>query len=53
MGHLMGCEVISEGENTMQVDKLNENNCDFVQGYVWGKPLLYETAIALSWGEKS
>lgn len=49
MGHLMGCEVISEGvENTMQLAKLNDNNCDFVQGFVWGKPLPYETAISLS-----
>lgn len=49
MGHLMGCEVISEGvENTMQLSKLDENNCDFVQGFVWGKPLPYETAISLS-----
>ncbi|MGN0686602.1 MAG: putative bifunctional diguanylate cyclase/phosphodiesterase [Oscillospiraceae bacterium] len=49
MGHLMGCEVISEGvENAMQLSKLNDNNCDFVQGYVWGKPLPYETALALS-----
>lgn len=49
MGHLMGCEVISEGvENSMQLSKLNDNNCDFVQGFVWGKPLPYETAVSLS-----
>ena len=49
MGHLMGCEVISEGvENTMQLSKLDDNNCDYVQGFVWGKPLPYEAAKALS-----
>lgn len=49
MGHIMGCEVISEGvENTMQLDKLRCNNCDFIQGYVWGKPLPYETAKSLA-----
>ena len=49
MGHLMGCEVISEGvENTMQLSKLRENNCDFIQGYVWGKPLQYDTAKSLA-----
>ena len=49
MGHLMGCEVISEGvENTMQLSKLDDNNCDYVQGFVWGKPLPYESAKALS-----
>lgn len=49
MGHIMGCEVISEGvENTMQLSKLKDNNCDFIQGYVWGKPLPYETAKELA-----
>ena len=51
MGHLMGCEVISEGvENEEQLALLNGQECDFVQGYVWGKPLDYEVArdIALS-----
>lgn len=49
MGHIMGCEVISEGvENEMQLEKLKENNCDLIQGYVWGKPLPFDTARSLS-----
>ncbi|MGN1338901.1 MAG: putative bifunctional diguanylate cyclase/phosphodiesterase [Oscillospiraceae bacterium] len=49
MGHLMGCEVVSEGvENSLQISRLENNNCDFVQGYVWGRPLPYETAISLA-----
>ena len=49
MGHLMDCEVISEGvENEQQLKKLDENNCDFIQGFVWSKPLDYEIAKALS-----
>ena len=49
MGHIMGCEVIAEGvEKEMQLDKLRCNNCDFIQGYVWGKPLPYEMAKALA-----
>ncbi|MGN1422129.1 MAG: putative bifunctional diguanylate cyclase/phosphodiesterase [Oscillospiraceae bacterium] len=49
MGHLMGCEVVSEGvENSMQLTKLKDNNCDFIQGYVWGKPLPYDTALSLA-----
>ena len=49
MGHLMGCEVISEGvENEQQLKKLDENSCDFIQGFVWGRPLDYVTAKALS-----
>lgn len=49
MGHLMGCEVISEGvESEPQLDILNEYECDFVQGFVWGRPLDYEAAKELS-----
>ncbi|MCR4741389.1 MAG: bifunctional diguanylate cyclase/phosphodiesterase [Treponema sp.] len=39
MGHIMNCEVISEGvENDKQIALLKEHNCDFIQGFVWGKP---------------
>ena len=49
MGHIMNCEVISEGvETENQLKLLNEHNCDFVQGYVWGKPMAYDDAIVLS-----
>ena len=49
MGHLMGCEVISEGvENEQQLSKLGDNNCDFIQGYVWGKPFDYDIARNLA-----
>lgn len=49
MGHLMECEVISEGvENEKQIDLLHTQECDFIQGYVWGKPLDYEVAKKLS-----
>lgn len=49
MGHLMGCEVISEGvENEQQLSLLTGQECDFVQGYVWGRPLDYEVAKELS-----
>lgn len=49
MGHLMGCEVISEGvENQPQLDLLKNQGCDFVQGYIWGKPLDYSVARDLS-----
>lgn len=49
MGHLMGCEVISEGvENESQLEILHDQNCNFIQGYVWGKPLEYEVAKELA-----
>ena len=48
MGHLMKCEVISEGvESNEQLGLLKDHECDFVQGYVWSKPLEYENAIEL------
>lgn len=51
MGHMMGCEVISEGvESEDQLHMLNEQECDFVQGYVWGKPLAYDVARDLALG---
>lgn len=49
MGHMMGCEVISEGvENEKQLELLADHECDFVQGYVWGKPMDYNNAVELS-----
>ena len=48
MGHIMDCEVISEGvENENQLEILKEHKCDFIQGFVWGKPLSFEEAKAL------
>lgn len=49
MGHMMGCEVISEGvETEKQLAILGDQQCDFIQGYVWGKPLDYEVAKELA-----
>lgn len=48
MGHIMDCEVISEGvETEEQLAVLKSHKCDFVQGYVWGKPLAYEIAAGM------
>ena len=48
LGHLMKCEVISEGvEEEKQLELLDEFDCDFIQGYVWSKPLDYEAALGL------
>ena len=45
MGHLMKCEVISEGvEKDDQLEILREHKCDFIQGFVWGKPIDFEEA---------
>lgn len=48
LGHLMDCEVIAEGvENEKQLSLLEQNKCDFIQGFVWSKPLDYEVAKQL------
>lgn len=40
LGHIMGYEVISEGvEEEDQLAILREIGCDYIQGYIWGKPL--------------
>ena len=40
MGHIMGFDVISEGvEDTEQLKALKDIGCDFVQGFIWGRPL--------------
>jgi diguanylate cyclase (GGDEF)-like protein len=46
MSHKLGLEVVAEGvENQEQLDYLEKNNCDIVQGYYIAKPLMEEEAI--------
>ena len=48
MGHIMKCDVISEGvEKDAQVDFLLNHKCDFIQGFVWSKPLSFDDARLL------
>ena len=48
IGHVMGFEVISEGvEEDEQLETLKEIGCDYIQGYLWGKPLSEEDARKL------
>lgn len=40
IGHILNLKVISEGvESPDQIETLKANNCDFIQGFVWGRPL--------------
>ena len=49
MGQLMDCEVISEGvENDNQIECLKNDGCDYIQGFVWSKPLMLNDAIQLA-----
>jgi len=45
MGHIMGFEVVSEGvEEQEQLDTLREIGCDYIQGFIWGRPMPPEEA---------
>ena len=48
IGHIMGFSVISEGvEEQAQLEALKEISCDYIQGYLWGRPLPAEDAEKL------
>lgn len=48
MGHIMGFKVVSEGvEEMKQVETLRRIGCDYIQGFVWGRPLSPEDAMKL------
>ena len=51
MGHVMGFDVISEGvERCEQLDTLKEIGCDYIQGFIWGRPLSEEAVEKLLTG---
>ena len=53
IGHIMNLKVISEGvESQEQVDTLKEIDCDFIQGFIWGRPMPAEEAMKLVLEEK-
>lgn len=48
IGHVLNLKVISEGvEQPEQLKTLREIGCDYIQGYLWGKPLSPEEAAEL------
>ena len=48
IGHIMGFDVISEGvEENAQLETLRTIGCDFIQGYLWGRPLNKDEAEKL------
>ncbi len=45
IGHIMNMEVISEGVETQdQLNTLATIDCDYIQGFFWGSPMLAEEA---------
>lgn len=54
MAHKLGLQVVAEGvELKAQADFLRENNCDFVQGYYYGKPMPYAALLDAQGGKKA
>ncbi len=48
MGHLLNCDVVLEGvESNDQVDTIKTLDGDYIQGYVWSKPINYNDALKL------
>lgn len=48
MGHALGCTLIAEGvEEERQLELLAQKNCDYIQGFIWGKPVKLEKAMEI------
>jgi len=48
MGHFLHCDIISEGVETQdQLSVLSKSQCDYIQGFVLGKPLSFKEASSL------
>lgn len=48
IGHINGCEVLAEGvETTEELEILVDKGCDYIQGFLWSRPLSYEKALEL------
>ncbi len=49
IGHVMNFKVISEGvEEKEQLDTLRSIGCDYIQGFIWGRPMSAEDAEKLT-----
>ncbi len=49
LAHVMGLQVVAEGvETPEQLETLRRINCDYIQGFLWGKPLGETEAEALA-----
>jgi EAL domain-containing protein (putative c-di-GMP-specific phosphodiesterase class I) len=45
IGHVMNFTVISEGvEQPDQLDTLRNIGCDYIQGFIWGRPMAPDDA---------
>jgi len=48
IGHVLNLNVISEGvEDESQIETLRKIGCDYIQGFVWGRPMPVDEALKL------
>lgn len=48
IGHILNLSVISEGvEDKAQIETLRQIGCDYIQGYVWGRPMPKDEALEI------
>ena len=48
LAHVLDLEVIAEGvEEPEQLKTLSNIHCDYIQGFIWGKPLTQDEAEKL------
>ena len=48
IGHILNLSVISEGvEDEAQIETLREIGCDYIQGFVWGRPMPADDALEI------
>ena len=48
IGHILNLRVISEGvEDQAQIDTLKSIGCDYIQGFVWGRPMPVDDALEI------
>ena len=48
IGHILNLHVISEGvEDEAQIETLREIGCDYIQGFVWGRPMPADDALEI------
>ena len=48
IGHILNLSVISEGvEEESQIETLRSIGCDYIQGYIWGRPMPVDDALEI------
>ena len=48
IGHILNLRVISEGvEDEAQIETLKSIGCDYIQGFVWGRPMAVDDALEI------